>query len=80
MSGCKACGKCCTYMELPVVSDKDGYYAWLAMHDVEIVFSHGLLCARIEQPCSRLVDGKCSIYDRRPQMCRDYKCEREDRE
>jgi Fe-S-cluster containining protein len=50
------------------------------MHDVEVVFSHGLLCARIEQPCSRLVDGKCSIYDRRPQMCRDNKCERKDGE
>jgi Fe-S-cluster containining protein len=64
-------------MELPIVSDKDGYYSWLVMHGVEIVFSHGLMCARVNIPCSRLENGRCTIYDNRPQMCRDYKCERE---
>lgn len=25
-------------------------------------------------PCQHLVDGKCGIYDTRPQVCRDFEC------
>ena len=79
MAECEQCGQCCTYMEFPLAADTDGYFDWIAWHGVKIVFSHGLFCARIEQPCFFLVDGKCNKYKTRPKMCRDYMCERKDR-
>jgi Fe-S-cluster containining protein len=79
MSDCEQCGECCESMEFPVVADADGYYQWIVIHGGEVVFKHGLLLARLPLPCSRLEDGKCGIYDSRPQMCRDYECERDDR-
>ena len=81
MSECKQCGDCCRYVVLPIVADDEGYYEWLRLHGARIVnqpVAGGVtfVCARFELPCSALVDGKCSIYDRRPEMCRRWECEK----
>ncbi len=61
-------------MELPLAdivkmsSDSDNV-RWFVLHGTPTPDSHILL----KLPCTMLThEGRCAIYDDRPQMCRDY--------
>jgi hypothetical protein len=61
------CGSCCKFMLLDVAGVK-GAEDWFGYHGGKIV--DGKL--RLDIPCDKLVDSKCSIYEQRPQACKDF--------
>jgi len=75
MADCKRCGKCCSYIQLPLGIDTDDYYHWLKLHGAKIVDWRGMSCARFEIPCRMLHGDTCLIYEQRPEMCRTWACE-----
>ena len=50
---------------------------WAGYHGLRIVERLGLEYAVVPIKCEKLKDGKCSVYKKRPQMCRDYHCKEE---
>ncbi len=83
---CSRCGRCCREVYLPVdkAYTEDGldHLEWAKHHRLNIAYredSDGrrLWGVELDAPCIHLMeesDGKttCTIYDDRPQMCRDY--------
>ena len=70
---CIRCGKCCKtikiYLSTPLTeSEKDVFrYKGGIINDNVIIF---------EKSCKFLTENStCSIYDERPQYCRDFVCE-----
>jgi len=69
---CLACGFCC-----------DGTlhtYTVLLLEEVDAATDVGLVVDVVHdkpafrQPCTMFRDGSCSIYERRPHVCRRYEC------
>lgn len=69
---CELCkGACCESFTLQLDGLKENHpddYRWLSLHAVQDAGS-----LRFECPCSKLVKGKCSIYEDRPEVCKRYK-------
>ena len=69
---CIGCGLCCDGTLHPEVYMERG--------DDEIVAAEGLSIFEkggkpvFAQPCPKFAGGSCSIYDRRPGVCRHYRC------
>lgn len=73
---CIDCSKCCQNIILPIaVSPNADQIRWIELHDVEVVKIRGITHLKINQPCNKLNDNKCSIYNKRPQVCKDYTCQ-----
>ncbi len=76
---CLKCHGCCMYitvpLEYPRSNDQRDLYTWYLLHrNVEIYIDHDKSWAIIfKTPCDKLLaNGMCSIYETRPQLCRDY--------
>jgi len=77
---CKRCGLCCELTIAPATEDTRQleYYRTVVENHPDITFNDGSLSIR----CSHLKKTKhsptphweCSIYEDRPQLCRDYNC------
>lgn len=65
---CRACGgACCETIIVPLSSDEDTD-RWVSLHGTRLDARVALDCR-----CSKLdTEGRCSIYDERPQLCRDF--------
>lgn len=85
---CNYCGaKCCRYFALPIDEpttwqDFD-YMRWFLMHEGAAVFVEDeVWYLLVHTPCKHLgPDHRCQIYERRPNICREYNthdCEYED--
>jgi Fe-S-cluster containining protein len=85
---CDHCtAKCCQYFALPMdepTTPQDfDFLRWFLLHDRASVFTEDeTWYLLVHTPCKHLLpDNRCGIYDRRPQVCRDYttaKCEYHD--
>lgn len=64
---CGTCVECCACLVLP--SEKHGDDP--SLYDVD---EDGVIKQTADGWCIYLRDGKCSIYDKRPYMCRVYDC------
>ena len=62
---CGDCRMCCTNDTVVVAGDEYGY-------ELEPGTSH--LARKADKTCIYLVDSGCSIYERRPRICRDFDC------
>lgn len=74
---CNGCTACCQYIELGVGAMTRDEYRWLWLHGCRMNGDKLM----IPLPCQKLVDGKCSIYEGRPMICRKMpvggtKCEK----
>lgn len=76
---CLACTGCCRYVTVPIefprAKAKLDEYVWYLLHrNVEIYIDHDNdWNVMFKTPCDKLLDnGMCSIYETRPQICRDY--------
>lgn len=80
---CLQCGKCCmsmTFFGGEVDDEARDEIRWMELHGMRIEYVQKDGCAEyyftIPQRCNALqqIDGKfmCSVYETRPQMCRDY--------
>lgn len=85
---CSHCnGKCCRYIALPIdkptTYEEFDYVRWYILHDKTAVFvENGDWFLLVNTPCKELgPDNRCMIYEKRPQICREYsteKCEYDD--
>lgn len=76
---CLACTGCCRYVNVIIEKPKNktlrDQYTWYLLHkNVQIYIDNdkdwNLLFIT---PCTALQsDGKCSVYEDRPEMCKDY--------
>ena len=71
---CVDCFKCCVNVYLPFYADDDEK-RWLEYHGIEVIKNDIGTFIKINNKCSKLKDGKCSIYEERPNVCRKYNCE-----
>ncbi|MCB1304733.1 MAG: YkgJ family cysteine cluster protein [Leptospiraceae bacterium] len=76
---CLKCHGCCMYITVPLdyprSNEQRDLYTWYLLHrNVEIYIDHDKSWAVIfKTPCDKLLaNGMCSIYETRPQLCRDY--------
>lgn len=74
--GCAACARCCREFTFEVSGDAE----WIARFTefVELtrpgVF-HGVPGGlKITIPCDYLKDGRCEVYEERPEICREFMC------
>ena len=68
MTACEICkGACCETFSLGVTQKNADFYLWLKYHGTAV--ESGI---RFDCQCKMLVDGRCSIYEDRPKICRDY--------
>lgn len=85
---CDYCGaKCCRYFALPIDKPTDWedfeFIRWFLLHERASVFTEdGEWYLLVHNKCKVLGDdNRCTAYETRPQICRDYttdKCEYED--
>ncbi len=85
---CSRCpAKCCRYFALPIDTPETWkdfeYIRWYLLHERATVFTEDdCWYLLVHTPCKHLrEDNLCGDYQRRPQICRDYKtkdCEYED--
>ncbi|HMU84876.1 MAG TPA: YkgJ family cysteine cluster protein [Leptospiraceae bacterium] len=76
---CMKCHGCCTYvavpLEYPRSKDTLDTYVWYLLHrNVEIeIDNYNKWFLIFKTPCDKLLpNGACSIYETRPEICRDY--------
>lgn len=68
MTACEVCGgACCETIIVPLRSNDPDVQRWLKFHGDPV--KEGI---RFECKCSQLKNGKCSIYQDRPGVCRTY--------
>ncbi len=69
---CLACGFCCDgtlHLHTALLPDETPTAVALGL---AVTTADGRAVFR--QPCTQFRDGRCAIYDRRPQVCRHYAC------
>ena len=71
---CKQCGACCRSLSMQVNSDHDDFHRWLSYHGGEVKDRFGNPHVRFNIACTKLEGGRCSTYEDRPNICRDYLC------
>ena len=72
---CKGCDKCCKYVLFEVAFQNNySYLEYLLYHNITLFVDKELktIDALIETVCNKLKDGKCSIYETKPQICNEY--------
>lgn len=76
---CTTCqGKCCESIlikiDTPESLDDIYDFKWYIYHDMEIQKDNdGLWYVHIIRPCTKLdKNGKCTVYQHRPPLCKDY--------
>ena len=71
MINCGNCSKCCNDIILPLAFEPDeDIKRWIEFHNIEVMEK----MIKIKNKCSKLENGKCSIYEQRPNNCRNYNC------
>jgi Fe-S-cluster containining protein len=82
---CEGCDHCCRYVAIEIdkpTTKKDfEHIRWYLLHrSISIIIDwDGAWLIQFDTPCEWLVDGKCSHYELRPNICREYdpaECER----
>ncbi|MBR9691840.1 YkgJ family cysteine cluster protein [Candidatus Woesearchaeota archaeon] len=83
---CSECGVCCKLFLINLTEEeyKSGRYKTMFdefVHDfseAEMVGAN-ILAQKEDKSCVYLKDKKCSIHNFRPQVCRDFFCDTEDK-
>ncbi|USN45996.1 MAG: YkgJ family cysteine cluster protein [Candidatus Woesearchaeota archaeon] len=83
---CKGCSNCCRYVAIeidkPVTESDYDEIRWYLLHkDMYVFIDHdNEWYVQFNTKCKQLrPDGSCNIYERRPQVCKEYSqdnCER----
>jgi len=72
------CGDCCKKMYIPFGDGKQTDWSrWIKLHKgLEINVYKGLECIVLNNVCRKLKDNKCTIYKDRPDMCKNFRCDK----
>lgn len=82
---CQGCDHCCRYVAIEIdkpTTKKDfENIRWYLLHrSISIIIDwEGAWLIQFDTPCEWLADGKCTHYELRPEICREYdpsECER----
>ena len=82
---CEGCDHCCRYVSIqidrPTTKMEFENIRWYLLHQsVSVMIDYeGDWLIQFDTPCRWLVDGRCTHYELRPEICRDYDpadCER----
>jgi Fe-S-cluster containining protein len=57
------------------VIDAD-HLRWVQLHGVKVTEYDSKVWADFPIKCKKLIKGKCSIYEQRPDLCRRYYCDK----
>ncbi len=80
-NSCDGCDKCCKYIALeidePETKKEFDQIRWFLIHkDVWIFIDHDdSWNIQFNTPCENLKEGLCTVYETRPQICREYSSE-----
>ena len=75
---CDNCAKCCEYFSFEISGDNKQWIEELSEFlkqtrpDMASIEEGSVL--RFKAPCKFLKDKKCTIYENRPKICRDFLC------
>jgi uncharacterized protein len=81
MNKCKGCDLCCRYVVIeidkPKTEEDFDEIVWFLVHKNVRVFidNDNSWNLQFDSACEKLKGGKCSIYDKRPSICRKYSTE-----
>ena len=69
----KDCADCCQDIILPLgmIFDEDDIN-WVEYHNLKVIEKEGKQWVKIFNPCNKLKDNRCSIYETRPENCQIY--------
>lgn len=82
-NACRSCGSCCRLFLINLTEKEFNSGEYLTesdnhdhFDDFDSVEEYGLniLKKNIDESCVYLLDNKCSVYDNRPEVCRDFYC------
>jgi hypothetical protein len=72
-AACERCrGACCETITLDVAGTNNDLLRFIELRSIPQVNEQGKVARNFNVPCSMLQDGRCAIYETRPQMCRDF--------
>ena len=75
---CTFCTKCCIHVNQEIYSpendDDCDYIIWFLLHENVVVWidEDGYWFVEFKTPCKPLKNNKCTIYNKRPSVCRNY--------
>ncbi len=75
--GCSSCAKCCEEFSFEISGDNK---QWIKKLSEFIKLTRPSLMSidfsvlKFKAPCKYLSDGRCTIYEDRPKICRDFLC------
>jgi hypothetical protein len=75
---CKNCDHCCRYIALeidkPTTKAEKENIIWFLLHkNISVYIGHdNHWYVEFQTPCKALHEGRCSVYNDRPSMCREY--------
>ena len=72
---CLKCGKCCDEVGFFVNKERTDV-EWLKLHGITVEDRGDEVKITIALPCSKKINNQCSIYDNRPEICKNYRCEK----
>lgn len=70
---CTQCGLCCDgslFEDLELMGEEESYHC----ESIGLMIDDSQDVPLLLQPCPALKNGRCSVYDQRPQTCRDFYC------
>jgi Fe-S-cluster containining protein len=71
---CLKCLKCCTYIAVPSIIDSNNAFVvnFYKTRGCKTFVHKNILMIVIEYKCPHLTENGCSIYDKRPIICKNY--------
>lgn len=77
-SNCETqCGDCCKFMLIPIGDEPSDFTRWAELHEnIKLTEWRGLICVELPFKCTKLKNNKCTIYDKRPDICKQFKCDK----
>jgi|GEM_PF-1517414 len=75
---CNACSKCCMHInheiDAPENDEDCDYIIWFLLHEKVSIWidDENVWFIEFRTPCKALKEDLCSIYGKRPQVCREY--------
>lgn len=68
---CDNCSACCENITLPLAMiPSEDVKQWIELHGIKVNGQE----ITIGQPCRELINGRCNIYEQRPDNCKLYFC------
>ena len=69
---CLECLECCHVIAVPTFLRGDRFKEFYTKRGFRVMMHQGLSLVVLRSTCPHLTDKGCSIYEQRPQVCREY--------